>query len=206
MNNHELLQIVEKIILDRGMTINEMVGTIGVDRSNFSTLINSETTKKITKRLYGKMAKAFPAYFENTTKATDVTVGLSGNIKDSIILQLVESNRKLVDNTVDLTQMAKENWAKSAAVPKTYKNEPLIDETVLRLLARAVSHGKFQNEQEAMEYLKEDFADLTAIREKKVLLAEKEAQNARTRSAGAKMDQGEGRKIRGRGMSSTQER
>lgn len=201
-----LRQAIKKIqYANDALTIEKIASSIGYSRAYFTTLINSKSDSdqviSLLETKYPEIKQIVPS--GKPSSAEDEAT------KDKIILQLVEhqglliaqqgeiiaNNGKLVNNVVDLTQMAKENWAMKHGAEETLPYTGQVDPIVLKLLARIASRDKFQSEAEALSAMLEDAESL---------YQEYEAKNAQTRSGNVKQDHRKLHKTAERGIQDSQ--
>lgn len=71
MNTKELKQIIKAVEKGEGVKIANIAAKAKVNRSYLSTLINGEEVKAVEESFLGKIAKAYPEYFDNQQKPTD---------------------------------------------------------------------------------------------------------------------------------------
>lgn len=71
MNNQELKEIIEQIKIGEAIKITAIAKKAEVNRSYLSSLINNEETIDVEPPFIGKIAKAFPAYFDKQQKPTN---------------------------------------------------------------------------------------------------------------------------------------
>lgn len=87
MNSKELKNIIDRIQVKDGLKVASIANTAKVNRSYLSTLINSNEVKEVEPAFIGKLAKAFPEYFDQQ-KPTTASGG--GKKLDEIITSLNE--------------------------------------------------------------------------------------------------------------------
>ena len=86
MNSRQLKNIINRIQEKEGQKVASIAKTAKVNRSYLSTLINSEEIKEVEPPFVGKLAKAFPEYFDQQKP----TSSGSGKKLDEIISSLNE--------------------------------------------------------------------------------------------------------------------
>lgn len=138
-----LEQLVKEVQHRKNWRIEDVATSIGYTRPHLSREMRKDN-REIAELILSKHTDILHDVIKPVYD-TDIST------KDRIILQLVESNKKLVDNTVDLTQMAKENWSKKHAAESIVQDTQIDGLTVLQLLAHVASHGRFRSEREALE-------------------------------------------------------
>lgn len=70
MDNQWLKHIIKDIQQKEGVGLAEIAVQTGLDRSYLSSFIHSKVKKNITEKMYGKLAKGYPAYFNGKQQET----------------------------------------------------------------------------------------------------------------------------------------
>lgn len=87
MNSRQLKNIIDRIQEKEGQKVAGIAKKANVNRSYLSTLINSEEIKEVEPSFAGKLAKAFPEYFDQHKPTAS---GTGGKKLDEIITSLNE--------------------------------------------------------------------------------------------------------------------
>jgi hypothetical protein len=120
MNNKELKNIIKQIEKTEGIKLAKIASMAEVNRSYLSTTINNKETKNVEDAFIGKIAKRFPAYFNQHKQTDGATSEIMVNLNEirGYIISILTgqtAGQKLMMNSLDRLEKNPEGTLSSEA-------------------------------------------------------------------------------------------